>query len=48
MTNSVVALPVPVYLTIENPAVVLTDTVDAIVPSLFAEPAPPAFQHHVT
>jgi len=42
------AEPVPVYLDIENPAVVLTDVdVVFIEPSVLAEPAPPpAFQFH--
>jgi len=32
--------PVPVCVTILNPAVVLAETVDVILPSVFEEPAP--------
>jgi hypothetical protein len=39
---------VPVQLTILNPLVVLADTVDVILPSVFDTPAPFAFHDHPT
>jgi len=42
------SLPVPVHVTIENPASVFADTDDVIVPSVFETVASPAFQNHPT
>ena len=42
------SLPVPVHVTIENPASTFADTDDVILPSLFVTVASPAFQHHAT
>jgi hypothetical protein len=40
--------PVPVYVTIENPAVVFALTVEVMEPEVFEEPAPFPFQHQAT
>jgi hypothetical protein len=42
------AADAPVYVTIENPEVVFTLTVEVMLPAVLEEPAPLAFQFHAT
>jgi hypothetical protein len=48
MSNSCTSSCIPVKLTILNPLVVLADTVDVILPSVFDTPVPFANQFHET